>query len=130
MTTKEEKAYRMRLRRKVGARAEPQLQAARERTTPYTIAHACFSCRKSFKVANTNGPRCPDCTGSLHLMGRSFKAPKKSDVDQWKKVEKLWNAGFRFWSYSSYPNAEPLPERLRDVEAFIEANPHHPMRLK
>ncbi len=129
MTTKQEKARRMRLRRRVGARAEPQLPAPRGPTSPYSIAHACFCCRKSFKIVKTDTPTCPDCAGSLHQMGRSFKAPKKSDAEQWKKVEKIWHAGFRFWSYSSHPDAEPLPERLRDVDAFIEAHPSHPMRI-
>ena len=63
-------------------------------------------------------------------MGRSFKAPKRSDVDQWKKVETLWDAGFRFWSYRSYPEAEPLPDRLDEVEDFIRRNPVHPARIR
>ena len=29
-------------------------------------------------------------------MGRAFKVPKKSDAEQWAKVEALWNAGYRF----------------------------------
>jgi hypothetical protein len=62
-------------------------------------------------------------------MGRSFKAPKKRDAEQWAKVERLWNAGFRFFSYRSYPDAEPLPERLRDVDPFIRRNPAHPFRV-
>jgi len=62
-------------------------------------------------------------------MGRSFKAPKKSDVEQWNKVRELWSAGFRFSSYRSHPAAEPLPERLREVDEFIRRNPDHPLRL-
>jgi hypothetical protein len=62
-------------------------------------------------------------------MGRSFKTPKTSDDEQWKKVCALWLSGFRFWSYRSYPDAEPLPERLRDVSDFIRRNPDHPFRV-
>lgn len=62
-------------------------------------------------------------------MGRSFKAPKAGDTEQWKKVELLWKAGFRFFSYRSFPDAEPLPERLSEVEAFIGRNPNHPARV-
>jgi hypothetical protein len=62
-------------------------------------------------------------------MGRTFKAPKRSDVEQWQKVQALWSAGFRFWSYRSHPDAEPLPERLRDVDDFIRRNPKHPTRI-
>ena len=65
----------------------------------------------------------------LNEMGRSFKAPKRSDTEQWEKVQALWDAGFRFWSYRSHPEAEPLPERLREVEAFVARNPTHPLRV-
>jgi len=69
---------------------------------------------------------CPECMGEVFDMGRSFKVPKKSDHEQWAKVQKLYLAGFRFFSYRSYPDAEPLPGRLRDVEDFILRNPHPP----
>ncbi|MFX7747703.1 hypothetical protein ABTK03_20215, partial [Acinetobacter baumannii] len=45
------------------------------------------------------------------------------------KVQVLWSAGFRFWSYRSHPDAEPLPERLRDVDDFIRRNLRHSMRI-
>jgi len=64
------------------------------------------------------------------MMGRSFKAPTKADEVQWEKVRRLWNAGFRFWSYRSFPDAERFPEGVREVDAFIERNPHHPMRIR
>jgi hypothetical protein len=95
----------------------------------YLIAHACFDCRKSWKVRADTG-KCPQCGAPLHEMGRSFKAPKQSDAEQWQKVQALWSAGFRFWSYRSHPDAEPLPERLRDVDDFIRRNQKHPMRIK
>jgi len=61
-------------------------------------------------------------------MGRSFRVPPRANIEQWEKVRLLWQAGFRFWSYRSHPEAEPLPDRLRDVEDFIRRNPNHPMR--
>jgi hypothetical protein len=96
----------------------------------YLIAHACFECRKSWKLKRDTGAVCRDCGYPLHEMGRSFKTPKKSDAEQWDKVRALWEAGFRFWSYRSAPDAEPLPKRLRDVDAFIRRNPTHPFRLQ
>jgi hypothetical protein len=63
-------------------------------------------------------------------MGRSFKAPKSTNLGQWEKVRALWDQGFRFHSYRSYPDAEPLPQKLSEVEAFIRRNPDHPMRRK
>jgi len=59
-------------------------------------------------------------------MGRSFKAPAAKDTEQWAKVEALYNAGFRFFSYRSF-DCPPLPGRLSEVEVFIRNNPKHPM---
>ena len=61
-------------------------------------------------------------------MGRSFKAPSASDTEQWAKVQALYNAGFRFFSYRSV-SGPPLPARLSEVEAFVRANPAHPLRV-
>jgi len=120
----------MDLRRATGTRADPRPRPPRPKLSlqgrNYLIAHACFECRKSWKVrANTNTV-CPHCGSCLHEMGRAFKAPKRTDAEQWLKVEALWSAGFRFWHYAG---AQPLPERLRDVEDFIRRNPEHPARI-
>ncbi|MEY4952723.1 MAG: hypothetical protein RL299_1147 [Pseudomonadota bacterium] len=63
-------------------------------------------------------------------MGRSFKPPRKSDLEQWKKVEALWLAGFRFPTNTGVQEVEPYPERLKDVEEFIKRNTLHPFRVK
>jgi len=119
------------MRRKLGNRRTPEPRVPAAGDALYLIAHACFDCRKSFKIApRDHSAVCPQCSGSLNEMGRSFKAPKISDTEQWQKIEKLWRAGFRFFSYRSYPDAEPLPERLRDVDEFIVRNPDHPFRLR
>ena len=95
----------------------------------YLVAHACFECRKSWKRREGNHI-CPECQGPLAMLGRSFRGPKTRETDQWEKVKRLWSAGFRFWSYRSYPDAEPYPDDLRDVDDFIGRNADHPMRLK
>lgn len=102
---------------------------ARTRGPDYLIAHACFDCRKSFKISpKLAAPICPECGAAICFMGRSFKTPSKDDLSEWKKIEKLWNAGFRFWSYRSAPDAEPFPKKLSDVDGFIKRNPDHPFR--
>jgi len=123
-----EKAGRLDLRPDAGTRADLRRPQA-VRGPDYLIAHACFECRKSWKVRADTGAACPQCRSCLHEMGRSFKAPKRSDAEQWQKVQALWSAGFRFWSYRSHPDAEPLPERLQEVDDFIRRNPMHPMRI-
>ena len=106
------------------------MKSDRLRSPQYLIAHACFACRKSFKVAPRTDfqSTCPNCGGVIHEMGRSFKAPPAKDAEQWTKVQLLYNAGFRFFSYRS-TSGPPLPDRLSEVEAFIQDNPVHPLRV-
>jgi hypothetical protein len=91
--------------------------------------HACFDCRKSWKLSEHATGKCPECAGPLHFMGRAFKVPKKSDDEQWAKVRALWEAGFRFMNHTRWREAEAFPERLRDVEEFIRRNPKHLFRV-
>lgn len=124
----DEKSRRMALRSDTGSR-RPPLQKTSEGGGQYLVAHACFDCRKCFKIADrSEQARCPNCGGPIHWMGRSFKAPAKRDRGQWAKVQALHEAGFRFSSYRSH-DCPPLPERLADVEAFIRDNPRHPFRV-
>jgi len=55
-------------------------------------------------------------------MGRTFRVPKKDDLEQWEKVRKLYEAGFYFGSYRSFPEAEPYPDKLKEVDDFIKRN--------
>lgn len=120
----------MELRRRVGLRAPPKVMPV-VRGAEYLIAHACFYCRKSWKKhSSAEISVCPQCGGPLCIMGRSFKAPKRTDIKQWEKVRILWFQGFRFWSYGSNLDAEALPDRLQDVNDFIRRNPSHPLRVR
>lgn len=96
----------------------------------YLIAHACFDCRKSFKLAPRSNyvTTCPNCGGVILEMGRSFKAPPARDIAQWAKVWVLYAAGFRFSSYRS-TSGPPLPRTRSEVKAFIGDNPAHPMKI-
>ena len=125
------------LQRELKRIAAPRPQRASptyDREPVYRVAHACFGCRRSFKLAtdaSVHPPEvrhCPGCGEQLRWMGRSFTAPRRTDVDQWKKVEILWSAGFRFHSYRSCPDAERLPETLAEVAEFLRRNPDHPLR--
>ena len=122
-----EKSRRMALRRDLANRepSPPKVQS----TGQYLVAHACFTCRKSFKLAPREAIAiCGACGDELHEMGRSFKAPRAKDTEQWEKVQALCAAGFRFFSYRSFSCA-PLPSKLSEVEAFIREHPLHPMRV-
>ena len=133
MTTKEEKQRRMELRKDTGTRViEPPKVPPFHRGPEYLIAHACFSCRKSFKCSvkdNDHKHVCPQCSGQLYEMGRSFKAPRTSDIKQWKKVQWLYSEGFRFIGCGSRGGAK-LPSELHQVETFLKENPKHPLKVE
>jgi hypothetical protein len=109
----------------------------------YNLQHACFHCRKVFKLAyhtkvqlraawlsrRSSGRQrttafhepqhvCPQCGGEVEMMGRAFRAPRTNDLDEWRGVELLVQAGFRFFSYSS----GGYPSGIRAIQEFIAAN--------
>lgn len=128
----EEKYRRMELRKANGTReVKPVEPPSYHRGPEYLIAHACFPCRKSFKMLpeeSKNNHKCPDCGGPVYEMGRSFKAPKKTDIKQWKKVYGLYIEGFRFFG-SGFHTSEKLPENLSDLEDFLNRNPKHYLKV-
>lgn len=130
MSTESEKWRRKEIRRALKA-ALPLRKVTYTPSAPYLVAHACFACRKSFKVRQREEPVviCPQCGEELHWMGRTFRAPALSNAEQWSKIQALYAHGFRFFSYRSYPAAPHLPERFREVAAFVAANPAHPFRV-
>jgi len=134
MVGKDEKRRRMQIRKDAGNRplSDGALRATGKIEKPrfpnYLIAHACFDCRKSFKysIKPETSPSCPQCGELLFIMGRSFKAPRKSDQKQWLKVEKLRKAGFLFPTNTD--ESAGYPEKLNEVDDFIQNNPHHKFR--
>jgi len=45
--------------------------------------------------------KCPDCGGQAYFMGIDFKAPKKSDIKAWQKVEKFIKSGKTYYRGNS-----------------------------
>lgn len=131
MISPPDKPERMEIRRAIGNRevAGPRIPPY-HRGPAYLIAHACFDCRKSWKRPGETEHTCPECGEPLAMMGRSFRVPARREQGQWEKVRRLWDAGFRFWSYRSHPEAERYPDDVREVDEFIRRNQRHPMRVK
>ena len=124
------KTERMELRRTTGSRALPVMAPAPYHRGALCLwPHACFNCRKSWKLPDEATGKCPECSGALHSMGRAFKVPKKSDNEQWDKVRARWLAGFRFVNHTRWRDLDPFPGHLRDVEEFVRRNPRHPFRI-
>ena len=94
------------------------------RRVPYPMHFACFACRKSFKQLWTRSeghvrePRCPDCGLKMWEMGRQFKAPKRSNLKQWRKVEALVRSGITFHR-QRVSDLMPFPAVLREVASFV-----------
>src|SRR5438874_8706789 len=89
---------------------------------PYPMQFACFRCRKEFKQifypwrTDKNSPLCPQCGERMWMMGRAFKAPKRSNIKQWHKVEALVRGGIKF-HYNYF--GRRIPKVLREVESFL-----------
>lgn len=92
---------------------------------PHLMQFACFQCRKSYKQRlsfvrlRKHSPLCPECSAEMWEMGRQFKAPKQSDVKQWRKVEALVRNGITFHS-QRLSHMRPMPKVLREVVPFIQ----------
>ena len=87
----------------------------------YPYSHnTCFHCRKVFAYG-AERMICPQCGGPLHDLGRHFKAPRRNDLKQWQKVERLFQHGYVF-DYNRSDYYVRLPKRLNEVDAFLEAN--------
>jgi len=86
---------------------------------PTLVHYACFACRKVFKKPWAEQTEmdypCPDCAQRLSMMGIAFRAPRRADLSQWRKVEKLVRAGILF-----YRNDGPRPRRLNEAPAFLQ----------
>ena len=85
----------------------------------YKAKLVCFSCRKMFRnhawIGKVN--KCPDCGEPTHDMGKWFKVPRRNNIKQWKKIEKLYRNGVHFHGYGR-PGYRPT--HLGQVDEFLE----------
>ncbi|WP_028544864.1 hypothetical protein [Paenibacillus taiwanensis] len=98
---------------------------------PYKDIYACFACRKVYKQTSqyelTEEERsqmkhsCPQCGALMKDMGHDFKAPKQSDIKQWRKVEILFQHGFTYHSCGCGGPGH-RPANLNEVYPFLEKN--------
>lgn len=89
-----------------------------------SVHYACLDCRVSFKKPRTDLSReaetavfpCPNCGSPLQYMGRSFKAPRRTAVVQWRKLALLIQHGYRFESQWA---TNPLPKSMRELNELL-----------
>ncbi|MFQ3249485.1 MAG: hypothetical protein ACI9O6_001293 [Glaciecola sp.] len=126
----EEKQRKMALRRDAGYR-KPSVPSPKVYGPEYAMSFACFICKtahkRHFEVPPCDYPKsmeCPICKEQMANVGRYFKAPKKSEESQWKKVRFLVDHGFVFQHV--YEQKEDgghyrvdYPKTLSDARKFV-----------
>lgn len=92
------------------------------------VPFVCFGCRAAIKLplgfcreefgervwSSQVAPECPTCKKTMTYLGRYFKVPPRSSLNQWRKDELLWRRG---WIADGYSDA---PRTLRDAREFIQ----------
>ena len=64
---------------------------------------------------------CREEVSAVRGIEGDFKPPKQRNINQWKKVQKLWEHGYTFHSCGCCgPGFRP--SELKDVDAFIYEN--------
>lgn len=143
MAKRSEKARRAELRKTAGLKRYSELFAERQlreqdlgpkdlRRSAFLVSFACFACRKCFKkpFVPDHQYKCPQCAQEMAHMGRSFKAPRRTETQQWEKVQRLWSAGYRFHTNTRRQHVPAFPNKLHDLDKWIKKYPKHPFRLR
>lgn len=121
---------------------------SRDHHVTYNLKLACLKCRKSWRKDDYLVARrtrlfqscdelmvCPQCQGQLVSMGVDFKAPARSNIRQWRKVELLVEAGVRFevrrFTRSERDMVGPgaRPYSLREMKLFLEERAQENRRI-
>jgi hypothetical protein len=92
----------------------------------------CFNCRKSFKRPREFGnegrrAECPACHGSSIALHPHFKAPRSSNLKQWKKVQFLVENGFYFSPLVDQGNGNAVvsyPKTLQEAPIWVKKWAH------
>jgi hypothetical protein len=123
-----DKQARMEIRRQTGTRELPEPKS-KYFGPEYSMSFVCLTCRTSnmrhFDMPPNQYPKnseCPVCKSVTFNLGRHFKAPKKSDTSQWKKIQLLVDHGFLFQKIRLDPNdyeSVPYPETLSEAKDFV-----------
>ena len=85
------------------------------------VPYICIACRKSFKRPHgIELKRCPQCSGEMVRLSRKFKPPKNSDVEAWRVVEYVVNAGFSYESIHIENGQQArYPKTIKEAEEFV-----------
>ena len=92
----------------------------------YLSHYVCVPCRISWKAERrpTSPPLCRGCGLPGVHMGRDFKAPRKADVNGWRKVGIFVAQGVRFDSCGC-GGPGPAPATLAEAKALVVRRERH-----
>lgn len=94
----------------------------------YKSHYACFKCKKGFKRKNLGDItrakieskpfHCPECRSLMANVGLDCEIPKKSNTQQWKVLESLYEIGI---TYHSCGCGGPgyMPKELDELKSFL-----------
>lgn len=98
---------------------------------PYSTSckYVCFKCRICFHRPFTSGAhQCGTCKGPTTYAGNAFRAPKKNNIREWKKLEILIRGG---WTFNRHGSGV-VPKTPNDARKSVRYNPRkiaHAKRL-
>lgn len=84
----------------------------------YKTHYACVTCRYTAKEERYATLPCPHCRAPMVDAGRDFKAPRRGNVGQWRKVAVLLDADIRFDSCGCR-GPGPRPRTLADARTQL-----------
>jgi hypothetical protein len=93
---------------------------------PAKTHFACLPCRYTGKLPQRldEPPRCPHCHSGMIDLGKDFKAPRRQNLAQWRKVTLLADAGITFDSCGcSGPG--PRPRTLAEAKTQLRLRRTH-----
>ena len=97
---------------------------------PFTTSSrwACFNCRVCFHSWTGKIHGCVQCGKEMLYTGTHFRAPKKSNVREWKKLEMLVKNGTRFTHEGGNGHIKPLTVRAtKKILSVAREAPYHPV---
>lgn len=93
---------------------------------PVKTHYACLPCQFTAKHPGRNdpAPACPRCGQHMVDVGRDFKAPRRANAGQWRKVRMLTAAGISFDSCGC-TGPGPRPRTLAEAKTQLRHRRTH-----
>lgn len=84
----------------------------------YTTHWACLACRHTARFPKGSDPICPRCRAGMIDLGWDFHAPRRRNINQWRKITLLVAAGITFNSCGCH-GPGPRPRTLSEAKSQL-----------